>query len=71
MKQMNVIPTPFAPTLKARMFVAVKVDFPGMVITALVCFPLYIICMMHFCYAFDSILVCVNFMSKSQVARSS
>ena len=56
MKQMNVIPTPFAPTLKARMFVAVKVGFPGMVLTALVCFLFSIICMMLFCYAFDSIL---------------
>ena len=65
MKQMNVIPTPFAPTLKDRMFVAVKVDFPGMVTTALVGFLLSIICMMHFCYVFD---MCVNVMSKSQVA---
>ena len=40
MKQMNVIPTPVAPTLKDRIFVAVKVDFPGMVITALVGFLL-------------------------------
>lgn len=56
MKQMNVIPTPFAPTLKDRMFVAVKVDFPGMVITALVGFLLSIICMMRFYYVLDSIL---------------
>lgn len=70
MKQMNVIPTPFAPTRKDRMFVAVKVDFPEMVITALVCFLFYIMCMMHFCYTFASILVCVNVISESQVARS-